>query len=263
MEPAEIPYSTTMDQTYENFVADCPHCGMRNTFNRASDLQTFEPINFSAVTCQSPACQRPFNINNDTVNAPHELLLFDCCAFLDRKDYRQCVLNTAQAYEVFFNHFIYVQLIYRAYAHEGNYNLPHLNRLLQQLFDHIQRSTFKPMRRLFLRLLVGGAVPRSLAEAGVAIEHLPNSAEPPKDAPDPLRQDIKDMPDEPLGALLLRLLNTDVDERRNRVIHKQAHRPTREEATHAHREAREILFGLTGRLRLGHDPNWYIGQAGR
>jgi hypothetical protein len=44
METAEIPYSRKMEPTYENLIADCPNCGMRNTFNRASDLQTFEPL---------------------------------------------------------------------------------------------------------------------------------------------------------------------------------------------------------------------------
>ena len=103
MDTAEIPYSKKMEQTYENFVADCPDCGMRNIFNRASDLQTFEPIGFRTVICQ--ACQRPFNINNDAINAAHEMLLSGCFALIERKEYMQCVLSVAQAYEVFFSHF--------------------------------------------------------------------------------------------------------------------------------------------------------------
>jgi hypothetical protein len=71
------------------------------------------------------------------------------------------------------------------------------------------------------------------------------------------------MPDSPLKALLLRLLDADVNKLRNRVVHKDAYRPTREEATHVHDEAREILLGLTGRLRLGYDFYWYISEAGR
>jgi hypothetical protein len=214
------------------------------------------------VICQ--ACQSPFNINNDAINAAHEMLLSGCFELIERKEYIQCVLSVAQSYEVFFSHFMYVQLIYRAYAHEGSRDLPHLNRLTQQLYDRMHLFTFERMRRLFLRLVVGTAAPPSLAEAGVAIEHLPNGTKaPPKDVPDPLRQDIENMPDEPLRALLLRLLDADVNKLRNRVVHKDAHRPTREEATHAYEEAREILFALTARLRLGYDAYWYINGAGR
>lgn len=255
METAEIPYSRKMEPTYENFIADCPNCGMKNTFNRASDLQTFKPIGFRAVICQ--VCKRPFNINNDAINAAHEMLLFGCFAFIERKEYMQCVLSVAQAYEVFFSHFMHVQLIYRAYAHDGSDDLPHLNRLRQQLYARVHQFTFGPMRRLVLRLVVDAVAPVSLAAAEVAIAALPKRPQ------DVLRQDIEAIPDDTLRALLLRLLDADVNKLRNRVVHKDAHRPTREEATHAHDEAREILHGLTARLRLGYDAYWYISEAGR
>lgn len=246
-----------MEPSYENFIADCPNCGMRNTFNRASDLQTFEPIGFRTVTCQ--ACKGLFNINNDAINAAHEMLLFGCFAFIERKEYVQCVLSVAQAYEVFFSHFMHVQLIYRAYAQDGSPDLPRLNRLRQQLYHRVRRLTFTPMRRLFLRLVVDAVAPASLAAAEVAIAALPKEP----DVPDVPQKDIEAMPDDPLKALLLCLRGADVNELRNRVVHKDAHRPTREEATHAHDEAREILHGLTARLRLGYDAYWYISEAGR
>jgi len=85
-------------------VEDESNCGVRNTFNRASDLQTFQPIGLKTVTCQ--ACKALFNIKNDTITAAHEMLLFGCYAFIERKEYMQCVLSVAQAYEVFFSHFI-------------------------------------------------------------------------------------------------------------------------------------------------------------
>jgi len=127
MERADIPYSRRVDSTYENFIADCPKCGARNTFNRASDLRTFRPIAFRTVTCQT--CRGPFNINRDAINPAHEMLLLGCFASVERKEYMQCVLSVAQAYEVFFSHFMHVQLIYRAYAHEGSDDLERLNRL--------------------------------------------------------------------------------------------------------------------------------------
>src|SRR5271157_5166815 len=45
-----VPYSRNMDPTYENFMAECPHCDAGNIFNRASDLRTFRPIDLRTVT---------------------------------------------------------------------------------------------------------------------------------------------------------------------------------------------------------------------
>ncbi len=147
-----------MEPAYENLIADCPMCGVRNIFNRASDLQTFEPVGLRAVICQ--VCKGPFNISNDAINAAHEMLLFGCFALVERKEYMQCVLSVAQAYEVFFSHFMHVQMIYRAYARDGSHDLPHLNRLRQQLYERVHKLTFAPMRSLFLRHVVDAVRPR-------------------------------------------------------------------------------------------------------
>lgn len=255
MDTAEIPYSHNVEPTYENFIADCPSCCTKNIFNRASDLQTFEPIEFRAVTCQ--VCERPFNINNDAINTAHEMLLFGCFAFIKRKEYMQCVLSVAQAYEVFFSHFLYVQLIYRAYANEGSHDLPHLNTLSQKLYCRVKTFTFESMRRLVLRLVVDAIAPASLSAAEVEIEKLRKK---PQEVP---REDIEAMPDGSSKALLLKLLDAKPNELRNRVVHKDAYRPTLEEAKLVHDEAGEILHGLTDRLRLGYDFYWYISEAGR
>lgn len=269
MATTEIPYSQNMEPTYENFIADCPHCGLKNTFNRASDLQTFKPIGFKTVACQGQKCKQAFNINNDTINAAHEMLLLGGFAFIERKEYMQCVLSVAQAYEVFFSHFLHVQLIYRAYASDGSHNLTDLTRLSQQLYDRVRQFTFVPMRCLVLRLLVGGVAPASLAAAQIEITRLPKK---PQEVPDPAaakgkrayeRKDIEMLPHVALKELLLRLLDADVNKLRNQVVHKDAYRPTREEATRVHTEARAILLGLTARLRLGYDFYWYIREAGR
>jgi len=113
-----VPYSRNMDPTYENFGAQRPHCGENNIFNRASDLQTFQPIGFRTVNCQACDCQ--FNINNDSVNAAHQMLLTASYGFVERKQYMQCVLSVAQAYEIFFGHFLYIQLVYRAFANDDS-----------------------------------------------------------------------------------------------------------------------------------------------
>jgi hypothetical protein len=59
-------------------------------------------------------------MNGDSINPAHDMLLFDCHELIERKRYMQCVLTVAQAYEVFFNHFLHVQVLYRAFARGGD-----------------------------------------------------------------------------------------------------------------------------------------------
>jgi hypothetical protein len=241
-----VPYSTKMDPTYENFAAECPrpHCGASNIFNRASDLRTFQPIGLRTVNCQE--CDRPFNIGNDSVNAAHEMLLSDCFAFIGRKQYMQCVLGVAQAYEVFLSHVLHVQLIYRPFERDASPRSECLNDLKKQLYARVGKLAFDDMRHLVLKLVVDNVEPASLADAKAKIAKLPK-----KNVPKVERQCVEQVPDERLKVLLLGLLDANPNKLRNRVVHKDAYRPKLDEAKRAHDEAREIIYGLTGRLGLG------------
>lgn len=252
-----LPYAREKDATYENFIALCPHCGVKNVYNRASDLQTFEPIDFRTVTCLSTTCGRSFNVNGDSINPAHQMLLFDCYGFIQDKQYMQCVLSVAQACEVFFSHFLHVQLLYRAFAADNGHDVPRLNRLAEQLYDKIYRLTFEPMRRLFLKLVIEDVAPKSLDEAETVITNLPERPQ------EITKEAIEKVADDRLRELLLQLYSSSVNKLRNRVVHKHAYRPTATEATEAREEAGEILHRLTARLQLEGDANWYINQAGR
>ena len=91
--------------SYENVFAECPWCHEECIFNRATDLRSFEPVFGLDVICQKTSCRRPFRIIGDTVNSAHEMLIFDCYELIERKHYMSCILNIAQAYEVFFSLF--------------------------------------------------------------------------------------------------------------------------------------------------------------
>jgi hypothetical protein len=261
-EPADefltAPYSRNMEATYENFVAECPHCESRNIFNRASDLRTFQPILLRTVECE--ACHHPFKIGNDSANAAHEMLLYACFAFIERKEYMQCALSVAEAYEVFFRHFLYVQLVYRPFAIDGSHRLPELEDLMKLLYERVRQLPFGAMREVFLRLVVDKVAPVSIADAKAKIASLPGNSRSAWSVP---QKDIHAVPDEGLKGLLLRLQDVTANELRNDVVHKDAKRPTRNEAVRAHDEAREILHGLTVRLGLGYDVNWYMAKARR
>lgn len=97
-----IPIAEKMRTDYENFVAVCPSCGHECIFNRASDLCTFEPIGELNVSCLNEECRKPFRLVGDSVNEPHEMLIYDCYELLEHKHYMNCILSLAQAYEVFF-----------------------------------------------------------------------------------------------------------------------------------------------------------------
>jgi hypothetical protein len=76
--------------------------------NRASDLRTFEPICGRDVACENTDCGKLFRIVSDSINGPHEMLIFDCYELVGRKHYMSCILSLTQAYEIFFNLFLRV-----------------------------------------------------------------------------------------------------------------------------------------------------------
>ena len=129
-----------------------------------------------------------------------------------------------------------------------------LNNLAEALQERIKDHAFVRMRSLFLRQVVSGATPKTLVEAAAAIAALPDR---PGDPPDVA---IEAMRDQKLISLLNALKATTIHTVRNRVVHKQAYRPTRDEAIEGLAESRAILFGLTGSLKIYDDVNWYASK---
>ena len=97
----EILYANEKSSDYENFYATCPYCEQENIFNRRSDLGTLEPVTFKQVKCLNPDCEKVFNINGYLANAAFEMLIYDCYELFRKKRYSYCILNLAQACEVF------------------------------------------------------------------------------------------------------------------------------------------------------------------
>lgn len=251
----DIPVARNKRTSYENFVAECPWCGKESIFDRASDLLTFEPIAGRDVLCLSADCGKPFRIVGDSVNSPHEMLIFDCYELVERKHYMNCILSLAQAYEVFFGLFFRVELLYKPFGADPDRELADLNRLSEELHEKIKEHTFTRMRALFLQHIVTGRSPKNLAEAAAVVAVLPDRPGDPKDAA------IESLGDARLVPLLKALKATSIHTLRNQVVHKRAYRPTREEVDAALEETRSILFPLTSLLRLYDEINWYMGGA--
>jgi hypothetical protein len=249
---SNIPVARSKRPSYENFVAECPSCGRESVFNRASDLRTFEPIAGRDVSCQSADCGKPFRIVGDSVNSAHEMLVFDCYELLERKHYMNAVLSLAQAYEVFFSLFFRVELLYRPFGADPDKERADLDQLSEALHEKLKEHTFAPMRALFLQHMVSRPEPKGLAEAAALVAALPDHPGDPKDAA------IDSIADAKVVPLLKALKATTIHSLRNRIVHKQAYRPTRQETEEALEEARSILFPLTSRLDLHDEINWYM-----
>ena len=241
--------------SYENFVVECPVCGYECIFNRASDLRTFEPIEGLNVSCLNKSCGKPFRLVSDTVNEPHEMLIYDCYELLERKHYMNCILSLAQAYEVFFSLFLRVELLYKPFAATPAHDLADLNRLSEKLGEKIKDHTFNRMRALFLQQITARHSPANLGEAAAIIADFPKFPGEPKDSA------IEALKDAKLVSLLKDLKTTTVHTLRNRIVHKHAYRPTRDEVEAALEDARSILFPLTSHLGLHDDVNWYMRRA--
>lgn len=245
-----------IDPTYENVRATCPGCSRRNIFNRVTDLNTTDAISGLDVCCLF--CATPFRITNDRINVPHEALLFDCADLLADKRYMQCVLSTAQSYEMFFSQYFRVQGLYRPHALLQEPDPRRLEALASKLYEFLKRMTFVPMRSLFLDSVSTGFSPKTLTETKRWLDALPTGR-----YPEPPKAILGNVSDSGLRALLVTLYDTNVATIRNNVVHKDAYRPTQAEAAQLLQEAKDVLFRLTSVLKLGGSASWYLNHPGR
>lgn len=255
----EIPYATEKRSTYENFIARCPRCGFENIFNRASDLKYFRPIDFKIVTCLSTDCRQPFAINGDSIGPAFEMLVFDCYELLERKHYAYCVLILAQAFEVFFSQYLRVELLYRPFALEEDPDIKRLNHLAGRLYKKVERLSYCGMRNLFFRHVLKRTHPKSLREAEAVVDArdfgLGLSRPPDED-------ELQNVGNQELSAVLTELLSCEVHKLRNRVAHKMAYRPPLGKVNAALEQTRRILFPLARILEVRRDDiNWYVRSA--
>jgi len=249
---AEIPYATEKEYTYENFIARCPLCGFRNIFNRVTDLQETEPIGFREVVCLNDQCKQTFNINGDLVSPAFRMLVFDCYPLKEEKKYSYCILNLAQAYEVFFSLYLRVELLFRPFSQDPDQDLNELNVLLLKLCEKIKTYSYRNLRNIFVNSVLLTFRPSSLEEASQFINDLDKLTDTPSDV------DIANLPDSRLSQLLQMLKQSNINELRNQVVHKSAYRPSLDEVEDTIEETRGILFSLERYLSIDSDDiNWY------
>ena len=250
----KIPYASNKQTNYENFIAECPWCNEENIFNRRDDLKTLEPISFRTVTCANESCKKEFKINNDSVNSSFEMFLFGCYELIKKKQYMHCALAIAQSYEVFFNLYLRVELLYKPFSYQQNRDISEINKVLKILNEKIERYSYCQMRSVFLNLLISNLEPKNLEKSKEIIDEL-NPCDPSSSEIESIKENKR------IYKLIIKLKNSSVNKLRNSVVHKRAYRPSKNEIEESLKEARYILFGLNRHLKLYDDPNWYINMA--
>jgi hypothetical protein len=215
---------------------------MRNVYNRITDVGHVKPIDNHRVRCAMHACGATFDIIGDLVNAAHEMLLYDAQRFIIEKRYMQAVLSATTAFELFFAHFLQVELIFRPARRDGasaDDESLWMNEVADLLRARTERHTFHRMRRLFLRTVVDQVRPATLAEARHYVASIPKQP----DEVDPA--EITAVTDDGLRNLLLQCRGASIADLRNAIVHKSAYRPTKQEAEEAVQQACEVVFPLT------------------
>jgi hypothetical protein len=245
------------EPAHETLAASCPKCGHHNIKSRKDDLKTERAIARAQIKCE--ACQHPFAIGGDLVNPRHEQLLYDVAPCLQRKEYAEAVQKVSRAYEIFFGRALRIQLVLRPFA-RGFENLTDERDLQELLQEKIGRCPFEPLRSLFLKMVVEQVAPKDVADAKAEIAKIPDD---PDDIRGVKKKTIKAVTDPKIRDLLLGLQKTEIHVLRNKVMHKDAYRPSREEAERAHNEGWRLLFNLGLHLDLqGHDE-YYVNGGGR
>lgn len=242
-----------IETTYENFIAMCPECGHRNIFNRISDLKTTQPISFKKVHCFK--CDSIFGINRDRIQARYIAIFFDCYLLYQEKRYSTCILLLTQALEVFFYHYLKVELIYRPFWNEKERDFERLNRLLESLQSSVESMAYGKLKNVFLACVIDNSKPKTLNldDSKKKIDGLRKYAK--KCSKD---DDLRNISNSVLVDLLIKLRDCKIHQLRNKVVHKEAYRPHCEEVKKEIEEVRELLVKISSHLDVfKEDINYY------
>jgi hypothetical protein len=235
-----------MRPNYENFIAECPYCKKENIFNRASDLETFEPIAFKEVICFE--CKSKFNINMDLINEKHEYLIFDCYELLKLKRYIYCIINLCQACEAFFLKGIETKLLlepWKEKVFERHFNV--FNSLSAKLNEKIKNYCYSKLLNIFFDLYINNKSFHSQEKIEEYINKVDCFAE-----RAPSDEDIKKYPNTEIVELFLNCKKLEINKTRNDVVHKYAFRPGVDIVKKQLEEVRAVVFGLQTKLHILH-----------
>jgi hypothetical protein len=137
-----------------------------------------------------------------------------------------CIINLTTAYETFFSLCFRVELLFKPFAADPNHDLDEMKRLAEKLRKKIKKYTFDDMRGLFLQHMLNARSPKNWVDSEAIIEAMQKGVK-------TKTADFKNLGDRKLATLLKTIKKDNINTLRNRIAHKEAYRPAREEATRA------------------------------
>jgi len=227
------------------------------------------------VRCLNLKCRREYYINGDLASNKHSYLIFDCDRLIEQKRYMYCILNIAQSYEALFSRYIRIQLVDIPFNINILDSVDEANRVLKQLIDLFKFLAFDSLRSIFIRLAIDQCEYKSYEEIQQTIVDiqeavLANSINRTKNFlkkanlsltihikyqddeiknqikkwNSPTDREIKSISNDSLSKILLKVKKSKINQIRNKVVHKDAFRPSLEEVNKYMVESREQIFSL-------------------
>jgi hypothetical protein len=200
-------------------------------------------------------CGSDFIIKGDIINPAWQMLILDCETLKTQKRYMYCILNLAQAFEMYFGLYFRVKFLYKPYAHEQLHDIKHLNRETDSLFENTKECTYVCLRNMFINSILQNHRCSTLSESELEIKRLLSMTD------DPSKSAISDFSDPKWPSVLLRLKECNIGTLRNAVVHKYGYRPNIEQVEKAIEETASILYAIDHRLGvLVDDVNYYCAS---
>jgi hypothetical protein len=242
---------------YETITVVCDHCQALNTYNRLDDIGDPGPYASRHINCL--VCEKQFHICADTWMPAYQFFIHAADEQVKLKRFMPAVTQLGQAWELFFATYLYGNYAYRPFfaATPSPRDIDHLHTLTTKLHAVIVDFTFGKLRNMFTRTILNNWHPSTLAEADAALARvIAEKIWKPVDANEraihPVVGDRR---------LLDALYKLEIDGLRNRVVHKEAHRPSRVELERCQDGEIRLLYRIKRKFKVA-DFHEIASQSG-
>jgi hypothetical protein len=245
----------TINANRETVTVTCPQCHRECVFNRVEDIGQEGPI--AGLTVKCFFCHEELWIGGDLAAPGYQLLIFEARIRFNSKNYGDCILSLARAWEVFFATFLYENCIDKPFcATRLSAEMDHFNQLRASLKAGISNLSFFDLVKLVINFLKDSPYPTDLETAGTAvgeIEYMSKLIKKKKGLPEkPLPQD------EGTREIISDLNLLVVNKLRNKIVHHEAYRPNLSEATKCLKEL-QLLYRIKKQFGVGDFSQYILG----
>lgn len=240
------------ESNYESIIVICPFCNEEIIYNRITDLGMTESIARKEVDCLNEKCRKTFAIISDSVNSKSSMLIFESKRFIERKKYSMAILILCQAYEVFFNTFLEVKLVYEPCKNNPLYKSK-FKEIYQVYYKVFKKHPFFKMRNVVINFIINEVNMTEVDDINEVIKEISKSTQKPEE------NDFEKISNMKTREILLKLYKSKINKKRNKIIHKHAYRSSMKSAEGYLREINEIIPYLRSEFNiLDDDPNMYL-----